>query len=297
MNLRDLEYVVAVAETLNFGKAAERCNVSQPTLSGQIKKLEEYLGVPLFERDNKRVAVTAVGQEVARRAREVLQGARDLVECAKNGAHPLGGEYRLGAFPTLAPYLLPEIIASSASLFPELRVVPVEEKSAELIASLKKGKIDAALLALPLEEDGLIAKALFDDPFYLAAAKDHPLATVRSVTAKEFARYRPMLLEEGHCLREQALDVCRLAGAHEGAFKAAGLETLRRMTAAGHGVTLMPAIACEKTDEGSIAYVPFDAPAPSRRIALARRARSTRTEAFSALAGVVTEAANKKLGP
>jgi len=297
MNLRDFEYIVAVADTLHFGKAAERCHVSQPTLSGQIKKLEEYLGVTLFERDNKRVLITRAGEEIIRRAALALQQARDIAEYAKNSGDPLAGEYRIGAFPTLAPYLLPEILSAAQKSLPNLRLEPVEEKTAELVSLLKNGALDAALLALPLEDDGLVAKSLFDDAFYVAAPIGHPLAARDCVGLKELARYRPMLLEEGHCMREQALEVCRLAGAGEGAFKAAGLETVRRMAAAGHGVTLIPAIAAYGSNSENIAYVPFEAPAPYRRIALVRRANSVRTEAFAALAAVIKEQALIKKQP
>lgn len=287
MNLRDFEYIVTLADTRHFGRAADKCNVSQPTLSAQIKKLEEYLGVAIFERDNKNVFITVVGKEIISRAERALTEARDMVEYAKNSGDPLAGEYRLGAFPTLAPYIFPGIIAQVNKKLPQLTLALVEEKTDALIAKLKAGELDAALLALPVTRDGLTVKALFDDPFYVAAPKNHPLAAKKSVSPEEFASHNPMLLEEGHCLREQAIELCRLTDAAEGAFRAAGLETVRRMTAAGYGLTLIPELAADK--DKNITYVPFDAPSPKRRIALVRRTQSVRSEAFSAIADIVKD--------
>ena len=275
MNLRDLTYLVAVAELGHFGKAAERCFVSQPTLSGQIKKLEENLGVKLFERTNRKVMVTDIGKKIVNTAKHILNEADKIREIAALAQDPRGGTFRLGAFPTLSTYLFPSLVAKIKATLPDLRLILVEEKTDRLIEQLKAGEIDAALLALPIAEDGLDSNVLFIDNFRLAVPADHALNTRKKVTMDELSNHRLLLLEEGHCLRDQAMEVCQLAGSSEQDFRATGLETLRQMVRAGTGITLMPEIAIQQEDS-AISYLAFKGTAPSRTIGLVWRKTTSR---------------------
>lgn len=286
MNLRDLKYLIAVAEHLNFGKAADSCNVSQPTLSMQIKKLEEYLGVSVFERTNKQVILTNYGHEIIKMARVVVAGADDLVVYAKSCRDPFAGEFRLGAFPTIAPYFLPKIIAPIKKAMPKLQLLLFEEKSPILIDKLLKGEIDAAILALPIENEILANEMLFEDKFYLAVPKDHHLAKSKTVALNEINHESLLLLEDGHCMRNQALQVCQLSGAKETAgFRATSLETLRQMVMAGSGITLIPEIAIGST-KGDIAYIPFSDSAPSRTIAIVWRKSSPKKPVIEKISAI-----------
>jgi LysR family hydrogen peroxide-inducible transcriptional activator len=270
MNLRDLHYIVSVAEHEHFGKAAEQCCVSQPTLSGQIKKLEEELGVTLFERTNRRVMVTDIGEHIIHSARRILNEAETIKELAETANDPLAGTFRLGAFPTLAPYYFPQLVPKIKTELPKLRLILVEEKTDILIQQLKAGQLDAALLALPIEDNFLICQKLFEDEFLLATASDHALASEKVIRQDALAGESLLLLEEGHCLRDQALDACQLLDiGEEPDFKATSLETLRQMVKAGTGITFMPKLAI-KEKGNDIRYLPFQHP-PSRRIGLVWR--------------------------
>ena len=276
MNIRDLQYIVAVADLQHFGRAAEQCFVSQPTLSGQIKKLEDYLGVTLFERTNKRVIPTAIGLKIIVSARRVLHEADAIKNMAEETKDPFGGKFKLGAFPTLAPYIFSDLVQKIEAEMPSLRLVLVEEKTATLLEKLEKGDLDAALLALPIDNDFLISQPLFTDDFYLAAPAKHPLSQKKSIDQNLLSKHNLLLLEEGHCLRDQALDVCHMNNmAEDQDFKATGIETLRQMVMAGMGITLMPKIAIQEND-ARIHYIPFTAPAPSRTIGLVWRKTTTR---------------------
>ncbi len=287
MNLRDLEYLVAIADLRGFGAAAKRCFVSQPTLSGQIKKLEALLGARLFERTNKQVMPTETGQAVVEAARRVLREAETIREIADSSRDPLSGRFRLGAFPTLSTYLFPALVRKIARAMPKLRLILVEEKTAVILARLQSGELDAALVALPVSDDRLSSRELFTDPFLLAVSPKHALAKNKHIDPEELSRYRLMLLDEGHCLRDQALELCRLEGiSEEPDFRATSLETLRQMVKAGTGITLMPAIAALKREPG-IRYIPFAAPAPSRRIGLVWRKTSVRLKIIERLAGLI----------
>lgn len=276
MNLRDLRYIVAIAETRNFSEAARACHVSQPTLSAQVKKLEDYLGVKLFERNNKHVLPTETGLEIIAAARRAMVEADLIKELADASKHPLSGRFRLGAFPTLAPYYLPRILPFVREIFPKLTLILVEEKTPELLQQLKDGRLDAALLALPVPEDALESAEIYEDPFLLAVPSTHPLAGAETVTIAELSSIPLMLLEDGHCLREQALQVCSLANAREmQGFRATSLETLREMVKAGTGVTLIPESAARKGERG-IRYLPFAETPPSRSIALVWRKTTAR---------------------
>ncbi len=286
MNLRDMEYLVAVADLSHFGKAAEACHVSQPTLSMQLKKLEEYLDVQLFERTNKQVRITEVGKQIANKARVILQQVEYIKEIAAYYENPLAGRLVLGAFPTLASYYLPQMVPKIAGSLPEVTLYLVEEKTPELIQQLQDGKLDAALLALPVEEQGLQHQPLFEDPFYLAVPQQHPLAKRRAVTLSDIMTQDVLLLEEGHCLRAQAMEVCQLAGAKEQqGFRATSLETLRHMVASGVGVTLIPEVAWNSQD--GLVYIPFEPPAPKRTIALVWRKSTARTALMEKLADIL----------
>lgn len=244
MNLRDLKYLVALADHKHFGRAASACFVSQPTLSTQIKKLEDELGVSLVERAPRKVMLTPAGREAAVRARSIVAEVEQMKEAARRSQDPEAGTVRLGIFPTLAPYLLPHVVPRIRERFPRLELLLIEEKSDQLMHQLREGRLDAALLALPLQDDQLHAEFLFEEPFVLAVPEGHPLSRHDSMTLDDLSEQRLLLLEDGHCLRDQALDVCHLAGAMEKSeFQATSLETLRQMVAANVGVTLLPLLA------------------------------------------------------
>lgn len=282
MNLRDLKYLVALADHRHFGRAAEASFVSQPTLSTQIRKLEEELGVSLVERAPRRVMLTPIGAEIAERARKIVADAEQLSEIARRSRDPEAGTVRLGVFPTLAPYLLPHVLPAIRARYPRLELLLVEEKTDQILARLRDGRLDAGVLALPLHDEQLHVAPLFDEPFVLAVPRGHALAGRASLAVGDLDDRHLLLLEEGHCLRDQALDVCRLAGADErDGFRATSLETLRQMVAAGVGITLLPVLAVQPPVPPSpdIALVPFRRPAPHRRIAMVWR-RSSAMGAF-----------------
>lgn len=289
MNLRDLSYLVAVADLRSFIQAAEQCCISQPTLSTQIKKMEESLGVKIFERNNKRVLPTELGEQIITSARQVLLDVDHIKEIAKNAQNPLAGNFRLGAFPTLSTYLFPELVTRIKQSLPELRLILIEEKTDSLIAQLKQGKIDAALIALPLKEDLLVAETLFEDEFKLAVSSSNPLAKKKRIQPSDLLDQQILLLDEGHCLRGQALQICQLNGAEEQQdVRATGLETLRQMVRAGTGITFMPEIAINKTEQGII-YIPFASPTPKRTIALVWRKTSTRFKLMEHLVKLISK--------
>ena len=284
--LRQLEYLLAVSETLNFRAAAARCHVSQPALSEQIRGLEDLLGVQLLERDKRRVALTAAGELVVERARAALSDVDALVEAAIGQSGPLTGPLTLGAIPTVAPYVLPALVAACRRAWPKLRLVLRESRTATLVEELKAGRLDCALLALPPNVPGLQSVPLFEDPFLLAAPRDHHLAGRGPARLSELRREEVMLLDEGHCLRDQALELCGEAGAQEaGDVRATSLRTLTRLVAEGLGITLLPALAQDDVPDGAAVVLrPFRAPAPSRTIGLVWRVTSTRAREFLLLA-------------
>ncbi|HSC76164.1 MAG TPA: LysR substrate-binding domain-containing protein [Pseudomonadales bacterium] len=283
MNLRDLQYLIAVADLRNFSQAASQCCVSQPTLSNQIRKLEETLGVVVFERNNKRVMPTETGEQIIALARRVLHEVDAMHDVAQSAQDPLAGKFRLGAFPTLSTYIFPSLVPKITAALPQLRLVLVEEKTQTLLDRLKRGELDAALLALPLHDDQLCVKALFDDAFFLAVPPQHALAKKTAIEQSDLNNSKLLLLEEGHCLRDQALEVCHRVGMEEEQdFRATSLETLRQMVRAGSGMTFMPQIAI-RADETGICYVPFKKPAPYRTIGLVWRKTSARTAVIEKL--------------
>jgi LysR family hydrogen peroxide-inducible transcriptional activator len=288
MNLRDLRYLVALADHKHFGHAAAASFVSQPTLSTQIRKLEEELGVSLVERAPRRVMLTPIGREIAERARRVIGEVTQMGELARRSRDPEAGTVRLGLFPTLAPYLLPHVLPGIRARFPRLELLLVEEKTDVILARLRDGRLDAGLLALPLHDDQLHVERLFEEPFVLAVPQTHPLAQrARPLALKDLDHEHLLLLEEGHCLRDQALDVCRLAGADErDGFRATSLETLRQMVAASVGITLLPMLAVQPPVPPSpdIRVLPFAGKAPSREIAMVWRKSSAMGDFLQQLA-------------
>jgi LysR family hydrogen peroxide-inducible transcriptional activator len=281
VNLRDLSYLVALADLRHFGRAADACHVSQPTLSTQVRKLEEELGVALVERAPRQVMLTPAGSDIVERARRVLAEVAQMRETARRTTDPEAGSVRLGMFPTLGPYLLPHVVPGLRARFPRLELLLVEEKTETLVGMLRAGRLDAAVLALPLHDDGLHCEPLFAEPFMLAVPTGHPLADKGELSLKSLAHEHLLLLDDGHCLRDQALEVCSLAGAGEKeGFRATSLETLRQMVAAGVGITLLPMLAVKPPVPPSAAMrlLPFRDP-PHRRLALVWR-RSSAMSAF-----------------
>ena len=282
MNLRDLRYLLALADHKHFGRAAAASFVSQPTLSTQVRKLEEELGVSLVERAPRRVMLTPIGRDIAERARRVIAEVDQMAEVARRSQDPEAGTVRLGLFPTLAPYLLPHVLPAVRERFPRLELLLVEEKTDQILARLRDGRLDAGILALPLHEDQLHIEPLFDEPFLLAVPRGHAMAGQDSLDLHQLDDQHLLLLEEGHCLRDQALDVCRLSGADErDGFRATSLETLRQMVASGVGITLLPVLAVQPPVPVSpdIALLPFNGQPPHRRIAMVWR-RSSAMDAF-----------------
>lgn len=278
MNLRDLGYLVAVADHRHFGRAAEACYVSQPTLSAQIKKLEAELGVQLVERNPRHVMMTAVGARIVERARAVLREVEGIENLARGSRDPESGSLRIGIFPTLAPYLLPHVVPKLTRRFPDLELLLVEAKTEDVLARLRDGTLDVGVLALPVPEEGLRAVPLFTEDFVLAVPDGHHLAArTGPVAPSVLDGERILLLEDGHCLRDQALEVCNGVGASErGGFRATSLETLRQMVAAGVGSTLLPELAVRPPvamPEG-VTVLRFTEPVPHRRVAMLWRAGS-----------------------
>lgn len=300
MNLRDLRYFVALADHKHFGRAAEACFISQPTLSTQVRKLEQELGVTLVERAPRQVMLTPAGRDIAARARRIVDDVEQMKESARRSQDPEAGTVRLGVFPTLGPYLLPHAVPRIRARFPRLELLLVEEKSDVLLSRLRDGKLDAGLLALPLHDEQLHAEFLFEEPFLLAVPEHHPLAKRDSLALKELADQRLLLLEDGHCLRDQALDVCQLSGAREKiGFQATSLETLRQMVAADVGVTLLPMLATKPPVARSetIHLLGFHDSQPSRRIALVWRKSSAMHDFLLQLADVFRALPQDLLAP
>lgn len=293
ISLRQLQYVVAVADTLGFRRAAERCGVSQPTLSAQVQQLEEVLGVSLFERDARMrgVLVTAAGEEVVKRARRVLVETEDLLSAATRARDPFAGTFRVGVIPTIAPYYLPEVTQALAKAYPQLRLVFREEKTEDTVRDLWAGTLDAGLLALEAELGALEHAEILKDPFVLALPKGHRLATKKRVSQRDLEAEEVLLLEDGHCLRSQALAVCSQAGAHETDLRATSLATLVQMVAGSQAVTLLPALAVAVENRNAQLDVrEFSAPVPSRTLALVWRPRSPFADAFRATAATLRAA-------
>lgn len=291
MNLRAMHYLVTLADVRHFSRAAELCHVSQPTLSTQIRKLEEELDVQLVERSPRRVMLTEVGREIVERARVLLAEANTIKSIARRSHDPHSGTLRLGIFPTLAPYFLPHVVPEVRRRFPRLTLRLSEEKTEDVISMLTQGRLDAGLLALPVDVEQFTTEALFEEPFVLAVPESHPLAAKSLISMQDLEKEELLLLEDGHCLRDHALEVCQLAGAHERLdFHATSMETLRQMVAAGTGITLMPVLAVKPpvAHTENLVIRPFAEPVPKRTIALVWRKSSAMSGFLEELAGILT---------
>jgi LysR family hydrogen peroxide-inducible transcriptional activator len=295
MNLKDLKYIITVAETRHFGKAAARCFVSQPTLSGQIKKLEQQLGITLFERTNRSVEVTAIGEQIIQLARQAMDQADAIEQLALSHQDPLAGPLRIGAIPTLSPYLMPLILMPLRRRHPQLKLVLSEEMTDMLLQRLHNHEIDAALLATPLDDDDFESVALFNEPFWLAHPRQHWFYNREDITRADLDNTEMLLLSEGHCLAHQAMDICHLSERQQHGdmadLRASSLETLLQLVGAGFGSTLVPALALRgswTTDSGIIARK-LELPDAYRQISIVFRHTFPRQKALQAFAQVIMD--------
>lgn len=305
MTLTELKYIVAVARERHFGKAAEACYVSQPTLSVAVKKLEEELDVKLFERSANEVSVTPLGEEIVRQAQAVLEQAAAIREIAKRGKDPLAGPLTLGVIYTIGPYLLPDLVRQMITHNPQMPLILQENFTVKLLEMLRTGEIDCAILAEPFPDAGLAIAPLYDEPFLAAVPAHHPLAAQDKVTTEELKRETMLLLGSGHCFRDHVLEVCpefaRFSSNAEGirkSFEGSSLETIKHMVAAGMGVTLVPRLSVPKDalaakprrkrdEDAFVKYLPFVGDPPTRRVVLAWRRSFTRYEAIAALRNAI----------
>ena len=291
--MKQLEYLVALADTRHFGRASERCHVTQSTLSAGIRDLESVLGTAVAERSNRRVLITRIGTQVAERSKALLRDAEVVMELARAGRSPMTGEMRLGVIPTIGPFYLPRVLPALREGFPELTLYLREEQTVPLLARLDDGELDVALIALPYDTGDLRVEVIFEDEFLFACDRAHALAEAGEVSPQALVGERLLLLEEGHCLRGHALEACRIGDRKARAqFEASSLLTLVQMVAAGIGVTLIPRLALEAriTRGTGISLSRLAAPA-SRRIGLAWRRTSLRAEEFLLLASALRELA------
>jgi LysR family hydrogen peroxide-inducible transcriptional activator len=296
MNLRDLRYLVALADTKHFGRAAEKSHVSQPTLSAQIRKLEDYLGVQLVERQPRKVALTDVGERVVERARRILRDSDEMVDLAKLSRDPLAGKLRVALIPTLGPYLLPAVAPKIRKALPKLQLLLYEYQTEVLLERLRDGELDLGILALGHETEDFEKRVLFDEPFTVALPATHALAKKASLKIEDLSGETLLLLEDGHCLRDQALDVCGRIDIREAQdFRATSLETLRQMVAAGLGITLLPELSTEGpfAQARNLAVRAFAKPVPRRTIGAVWRKSSTRIPAVAAVCEVIAETVKK----
>ena len=307
MTLTELKYIVAVARERHFGKAAEACYVSQPTLSVAVKKLEEELEVKLFERSANEVTVTALGEEIVRQAQSVLEQAANIKDIAKRGKDPLAGQLKLGVIYTIAPYLLPDLVRQVIKRTPQMPLVLQENFTIKLMEMLRTGEIDCAILAEPFPEVGLASAPLYDEPFLAAIPMQHALAVQTSVSAAELKKETMLLLGNGHCFRDHVLEVCpefaRFSSDAEGirkSFEGSSLETIKHMVAAGMGITLVPRLSVpvgalvaktRRHADSLVKYLPVEdglgGEPPSRRVVLVWRRSFTRYEAIAALRNAI----------
>jgi LysR family transcriptional regulator, hydrogen peroxide-inducible genes activator len=287
MNLRDIKYIVTVAEARNFTKAAKLCNVSQPTLSTQIHKVEENLNTKIFVRKGNSIDCTPIGLKIVEYANVILTQADAIYEISRTKVDPFAGELRLGVFPTLAPYYLPKIISVFSEKYPRVKLVLKEEKTEQLVNMLDDGLIDVAFLSPPIKSGLLETHEMFSEPFYLCLNKNNPLCDLEQIDYKHLKEQKILLLEEGHCLREQALDICKMVSTEQRRnYDATSLETLREMVSSDMGVTLIPKMAVRHHE--NIRYIPFSAPEPRRKIAMVWRSTSPRNEFLNKILNTFT---------
>jgi LysR family hydrogen peroxide-inducible transcriptional activator len=294
MTLTELKYIVAVARERHFGRAAEACHVSQPTLSVAVKKLEEELDVKLFERGASEVSTTPLGAQIVRQAQQVIEQAAAIREIAKTGKDPVTGPLRLGVIYTVGPYLLPDLVRQAIERVPQMPLVLQENFTVRLLEMLRTGELDCAILAEPFPDAGLAVAPLYDEPFLAAVPRSHRMAQRDSVTAEELKNETMLLLGTGHCFRDHVLEVCpeyaRFSSGAEGirkSFEGSSLETIKYMVASGMGITVVPRLSVPADPQPHVAYVPFSEPVPTRRIVLAWRRTFPRYEAIAALRNCV----------
>ena len=290
MTLTELRYIVAVAREKHFGRAAEACFVSQPTLSVAIKKLEDELDLKIFERGSNEVSVTPLGEEIVRQAQSVIEQAQAIKEIAKRGKDPLAGALRLGIIYTIGPYLLPELVKHAIEMFPQMPLMLHENFTAKLLDMIRTGELDAAILAEPFPDTGLAIAPLYDEPFVVALPSGHPLAERKAIPSVELKQETMLLLGTGHCFRDHVLEVCpefaRFSSDAEGirkSFEGSSLETIKHMVASGMGITVVPRLSIPREPHPHLRHVPFADPVPSRRVVLAWRRSFTRYEAIAEL--------------
>jgi LysR family hydrogen peroxide-inducible transcriptional activator len=294
MTLTELRYIVAVARERHFGRAAEACHVSQPTLSVAIKKLEEELDVKLFERGSSEVSLTPLGEAIVEQAQGVIEKAQGIREIAKRGKDPLAGPLRLGLIYTIGPYLLPRLVRQAIALTPQMPLMLQEHFTAKLLDLLRTGELDCAIMAEPFPDAGLAVAPLYDEPFMVAVPASHPLALRQQISAAELKLETMLLLGTGHCFRDHVLEVCpeyaRFSSDTEGikkSFEGSSLETIKHMVASGMGITVVPGLSVPAEEQPNLRFIPFEAPAPTRRVVLAWRRSFTRYGAIAALRNAV----------
>jgi LysR family hydrogen peroxide-inducible transcriptional activator len=294
MTLTELKYIVAVARERHFGRAAEACHVSQPTLSVAVKKLEEELDVKIFERGVSEVSTTPLGAQIVRQAQQVIEQAAAIREIAKTGKDPVSGPLRLGVIYTVGPYLLPDLVRQAIERVPQMPLMLQENFTVRLLEMLRTGELDCAILAEPFPDTGLAVAPLYDEPFMATVPRKHPIAARPSISAEELKNETMLLLGTGHCFRDHVLEVCpeyaRFATGAEGirkSFEGSSLETIKHMVASGMGITVVPRLSVPADPQPHVAYVPFSEPVPSRRIVLAWRRTFPRYEAIAALRNCV----------
>ncbi len=298
MTLTELRYVVAVARERHFGRAADACFVSQPTLSIGIKKLEEELGVSIFERASNEISLTHVGEQIVAQAARILEEAASIKTIAQQSGDPLGHPLRLGAIYTVGPYLLPQIIPLLRKSAPAMQLIVQESYTGDLRELLKRGKLDVIIISLPFSEPGVVTQALYDEPFQLAMPADHPWTKEKTIAPEKLGDETVLLLGAGHCFRDQVLKICPSLGNTQTAsgiqqtLEGSSLETIRYMVTSGVGMTVLPSTACVPTREENrmLAFRPFDQPAPMRRVALAWRKSFPRPQAVEAVRQAILKA-------
>lgn len=297
MNFRDLEYLIALEELKHFRKAAEKCFVSQPTLSGQIRKLESELNVQLMERSSRKVIFTQAGLEIVAKAKTILLEAKSLKEIAKSHNEPMQGTLHIGLIPTVAPYLLPIIIPAIKQAFPDLELYLHENQTHILLKQLEEGELDCLMLALLPGMQSFKHANLYEEPLELALSDQHPWSSLPKVDLHQLSGEHVLMLADGHCLRDQAMGFCFAAGAIEdNSFKATSLETLRHMISADNGLTLLPQLAIPlNRHQSGVKYIPFKSPTPSRTISLLSRNNSVRQLCFNNLAELINKVVQKRL--
>jgi LysR family transcriptional regulator, hydrogen peroxide-inducible genes activator len=298
LKLKDLRYLVAVADQRHFGRAAARCFVSQPTLSAQLKKLEQSLGVQLIERSPNNICLTEAGEQIVERARRILEAGEEVVTLARSQRDPLSGRLRVALLPTIGPYLLPHVARAIRKGLPRLELMLYEYQTAPMLEKLHAGELDVGILALPVELAGLEARELYREPFTVALPDGHALARRAGLHAADLEHERLLLLEDGHCLRDQALEVCGRAGASDAQdFRATSLETLRQMVATGAGVTLLPVLAARGAygNARGVVIRPFVRPAPVRQVGAVWRRSTARGAAIEALCALIAARAHSAI--